>query len=218
MYDLHTHSTFSDGELIPAESARRAQYTGYDGIAITDHADASNLQWIIENQLKFKASFNSLSDNFKVIIGVELTHVLPREIEKLTNKARDFGADLVLVHGETLVEPVLKNTNRAAIEAGIDILAHPGLLSTEEAEVAKKNGVYLELTTRKGHSYSNALVYRRACEYGCKCVINNDFHEPGNYLPVSLIHNILLGIGISEEEIKNIFTNNKNVFMKKMEK
>lgn len=218
MYDLHTHSIFSDGELIPAESARRAQWTGYNGIAITDHADASNLQWIIENQLKFKESFNRYNKNFKVIIGVELTHVLPEEIDILVEKARKCGADIVLVHGETIVEPVLINTNRAAIEAGVDILAHPGLITTEEVKLAAKNNVYMELTTRKGHSYTNAHVYRKAIEYGCNCVINNDFHVPGDSLPIDLIHKILLGVGAEEEEIKKIFENNRNIFNKKLER
>jgi histidinol phosphatase-like PHP family hydrolase len=218
MYDLHTHSVFSDGELIPAESARRAQAAGYCGIAITDHADASNLLWIIENQLKFKESFNRYNKNFKVIIGVELTHVLPEEINTLSEKARNYGADIILVHGETVVEPVLKNTNIAAIEAGVDILAHPGLVTDEEIKLAIKNNVYMELTTRKGHSYTNAYVYKKSLELGCKCVINNDFHSPGDYLSINLINNVLLGLGASDKEIQNILENNKNIFLKKLEK
>jgi histidinol phosphatase-like PHP family hydrolase len=218
MYDLHTHSVFSDGELVPAESARRAQVAGYCGIAITDHADASNLLWIIENQLKFKESFNRYNKKFKVIIGVELTHVLPEEINSLTEKARNYGADIILVHGETVVEPVLKNTNRASIEAGIDILAHPGLITDEDIKLAAKNNVYMELTTRRGHSYTNAYVYRKSLEHGCRCVVNNDFHSPGDYLPINLINNVLLGLGALEEEIQNILENNKNIFLKKLEK
>jgi histidinol phosphatase-like PHP family hydrolase len=84
--------------------------------------------------------------------------------------------------------------------------------------VAVKNNVYMELTTRKGHSYTNAHVYKKANAFGCKCVINNDFHVPGDYLSINLIHNVLLGIGLVEEEIKKIFENNKNIFIKKMEK
>ncbi len=42
MIDLHTHSFFSDGELIPSELIRRAEAIGYKAIAITDHVDSSN--------------------------------------------------------------------------------------------------------------------------------------------------------------------------------
>ena len=41
MIDLHMHSTFSDGELIPAEVVSRALHAGYTHLAITDHADPS---------------------------------------------------------------------------------------------------------------------------------------------------------------------------------
>ena len=218
MYDLHTHSVFSDGELIPAESARRAQVASYSGIAITDHADASNLLWIIENQLKFKEAFNKYSKDFKVIIGVELTHILPNEINRLTEKARNNGADIILVHGETIVEPVMKNTNRAAIEACVDILAHPGLISDEDIKLAAKNNVYMELTTRKGHSYTNAHVYKKSLEYECNCVINNDSHAPEDYLSINTIKNVLLGAGVSEANIDRIFENNKHIFYSKLEK
>ena len=37
---LHTYTIFSDGELLPAELARRAKVAGYRAIAITNHADA----------------------------------------------------------------------------------------------------------------------------------------------------------------------------------
>jgi len=36
--DLHLHSTFSDGALIPAEVVSRALAAGYEALAITDHA------------------------------------------------------------------------------------------------------------------------------------------------------------------------------------
>jgi histidinol phosphatase-like PHP family hydrolase len=63
-----------------------------------------------------------------------------------------------VVHGETIVEPVLPGTNRAAIAAGVDILAHPGLITKEEAMLAAQKGVLLEITTRRGHSFTNGHV------------------------------------------------------------
>lgn len=215
--DLHTHTTFSDGVLIPAESARRAKKVGYSGIAITDHADSSNFQLIISNLLKFKEEFNSFSKDFKVIIGVELTHVLPSQIEKLTYLSRKEGADIVVVHGETIVEPVEEGTNAAAIDACVDVLAHPGLISDELVQKAKDNNVYLEITTRKGHSLTNAHVARLALKYGTNLVINNDFHTPGDYFSLKMLENCLKGAGLDEEHIKAVFENNKNLFMNKLE-
>jgi predicted metal-dependent phosphoesterase TrpH len=36
-YDLHTHSTFSDGTATPAENVALARERGLQGIAVTDH-------------------------------------------------------------------------------------------------------------------------------------------------------------------------------------
>jgi histidinol phosphatase-like PHP family hydrolase len=46
MIDLHTHTVFSDGELIPFELARRAENMGYKFIAFTDHMDFSSFDFI----------------------------------------------------------------------------------------------------------------------------------------------------------------------------
>lgn len=210
-YDLHTHTTFSDGVLIPAESARRAEVIGYSGIAITDHADDSNFKFIIEKQKEFQLRFNKASD-FKVIIGVEFTHVKPVLLEKVIFEARNFGADIVVVHGETIVEPVKEGTNRAAIEACADILAHPGLITEEDAKLAAKNGVALEITTRKGHSYTNGHVYNLAKRFGANLVLNNDFHAPGDNLSIEMLVEVLKGIGINERDISVIFENNEKIF------
>ncbi|MCX8084481.1 MAG: histidinol phosphate phosphatase domain-containing protein [Calditerrivibrio sp.] len=214
MYDLHTHTTFSDGVLIPSESCRRAKVKGYKGIAITDHADESNFLFLLEKQLKFKEDFNASSVDFKVIIGLEFTHVLPSRIGRITEIARSNGADIILVHGETIVEPVAEGTNRAAIEAKVDILAHPGLIKDEDAKLAAQNGIYLEITTRKGHSLTNAYVAMMAKKYGCNLVINNDFHAPGDYTDKDMATKILCGVGLNEEEIARVFENNRYLFNK----
>lgn len=201
MIDLHTHTIFSDGELIPAELARRAKVAGYRALAFTDHVDVSNLDFVLP-RLAAAAREYSVFLDMHILAGVELTHVPPALIAQEVARARDLGADLVLVHGETLVEPVDRGTNLAAIEAGVDILAHPGLVSAEEARLAAERGVFLEVTTRAGHGYSNGHVVAMARTYGAKVVVNNDAHAPRDVLEATLRQKIALGAGMTLDEYR----------------
>ena len=137
--DLHTHTVFSDGELIPAELVRRAMVLGHDVIAITDHVDMTNVEFVASNVAK---AVELCEDYIKVIPGVEITHVPPSKIDRVARMARAVGAQWIVVHGETVTEPVAPGTNRASVEnPEIDVLAHPGFITLEEAQLAKDNGV-----------------------------------------------------------------------------
>ena len=105
MIDLHTHSLFSDGELTPAELARRFEVAGYRTLAITDHGDQSNIDLIIPRLVAFCEEVNRL-EGIRLIPGIELTHIRPEAISALVSRSRKLGARLVVVHGETIVEPV----------------------------------------------------------------------------------------------------------------
>lgn len=200
MLDLHTHSVFSDGSLIPAELARRAKHAGYSGIALTDHVDSCNISWVLENLCR---GLSQMGPHLGVDLfpGVELTHVPPALIPDLADWARENGASLVVAHGETLVEPVPEGTNLAAVEAGVDILAHPGLITREEVELAAERGVALEISTRKGHCLANGHVAHMAAACGASLVINNDAHGPGDFVSRELRREIAMGAGLSREQI-----------------
>ena len=200
MIDLHTHTTFSDGELIPAEAARRAKVAGYRAMAFTDHADDSNLALILDNVRRVTAY--APYAGIDLLAGVELTHVPPGLIASLAARARDLGAQVVVVHGETVVEPVERGTNLAAIEAGVDILAHPGLITVEEVRLAAEKGVALEITTRKGHSLTNGHVAALARAHGATLVIDNDAHAPGDWVSRELRRAVALGAGLTEDEYR----------------
>jgi len=210
MIDLHTHSLFSDGVLVPSELVRRAVMKGYEVIAITDHADASNLDFTIP---RVAAVCKELSQRWDItaLPGIELTHIPPETFAELTERARSLGAVIVVAHGETLVEPVHPGTNRSAIEARVDILAHPGLITKGEAELAAKNNVYLEITSRKGHSLSNGHVAKIAGETGARLVIDTDTHEPGDLITDEQAADILLGAGLNREKVREIFGNSKEL-------
>jgi len=210
MIDLHTHSLFSDGALLPSELARRAQFAGYKALAITDHVDSSNIDFVIPRiagALKDIAKYLDLT----LIPGAEITHVPPELIGKLVSKARRLGAKIVVVHGETIVEPVIQGTNRAAIDAGADILAHPGLISTADMKKAKQKGVAIEITSRKGHCLSNGHVVKIAMEVGADLIINTDSHNPEDLITIELARIILHSAGIAENAVEKIFANSQKL-------
>jgi histidinol phosphatase-like PHP family hydrolase len=197
MIDLHMHTFLSDGELVASELIQRAVAAGYRALALTDHADSSNMEFLVRAACRAADDFNSRDDSpVCVVPGVEITHVIPAMIAELAERARSLGARIVVVHGETPVEPVPRGTNRAAIEAGVDVLAHPGLISPEEVERARDRGVALEITTRKGHSLTNGHVARLAREAGAMMVLNSDAHSPGDILTPLLRERTILGAGL----------------------
>jgi histidinol phosphatase-like PHP family hydrolase len=213
MIDLHTHSIFSDGELIPAELIRRAAAMGYEAIAITDHIDQSNIDLIIPRIVK---AIDALKDHIPVraLPGAEITHVPPALIPDIVKEARRLGAKIVVIHGETIVEPVLEGTNRAAVEAGADILAHPGLITEDDLLFAKEKGICLEITARKGHSLSNGYVAKKAVEMGIPLVINTDSHAPSDLISKPFAKKILKASGIDEDKIDSIFQNSHKLIEK----
>lgn len=208
MFDLHTHSIFSDGELVPSEMFRRFSAIGNKGIAITDHVDFSNISFVLSNLLKLK----ELESEIEFLVGVEITHVPPRLIGRAVELAWKEGAEIVLVHGETISEPVAEGTNSSALSEEISILAHPGLISEEEVERAKENRVYLEISARRGHSLANGHVAKIAEKLSCDLVINTDMHSPGDIINSETAKKILLGAGIKEPE--KVLKNNERLFRK----
>jgi putative hydrolase len=208
MIDLHSHSFFSDGALVPSEHVRRVEVLGYEAIAITDHADSSNIHILIPNLLRVARDLNPLSRT-RLIVGVELTHVPPALIAPLTAESRALGAQLIVVHGETPVEPVIPGTNRAALEAGVDLLAHPGFISEEDAALAASKHILLELSGRKGHSLTNGHVARMAERTGALLAINADAHAPGDFLSAEMAQKVGMGAGLSLEGYLQVRRNMK---------
>jgi histidinol phosphatase-like PHP family hydrolase len=206
MIDLHTHSLFSDGELTPAELARRFEVAGYRTLAITDHGDQSNIDLIIPRLVAFCEEVNRL-EGIRLIPGIELTHIRPEAIPALVSRSRKLGARLVVVHGETIVEPVAHNTNRMAIESSVDVLAHPGLIREEEVLLAKEHSVCLELTSRKGHSLTNGHVAKLAHRIGAPMILNSDAHATSDISPVARLHEVVLGAGLTGEDYHTMIEN-----------
>ncbi len=206
MIDLHTHTFFSDGDLLPSELVCRAKNAGYKTIALTDHCDFSNMDFVMRQVTRITAGLCRYY-KINVIVGCEITYIPPPLISKAVQRARKLGAKIVVVHGESPVEPVPKGTNRAAILSKCDILAHPGYISEKEVRLAKKNNVLLEITTRNGHRIGNRHVAKLAKKIGAKLVMDTDTHLAEDLLNEKKIKNVLKEAKLTYSDFKQMQIN-----------
>ncbi len=206
LIDLHAHSLLSDGALLPSELVRRYEVAGFSAVAITDHADSSNIDFVINSLEKVTTQLNRYW-KIRAIPGVELTHIPLQQFSGLVRHARKKGAKIVAAHGESPVEPVIKGTNRSAILAGVDILAHPGRITREDAMLAVKKKICLEITTRHGHSKTNKHVASMAKRYSAKLVFNSDSHLPEDIPDKALFLKTAKLAGLSGMDVKSAYYN-----------
>lgn len=203
MYNLHCHSLLSDGALLPSEIAVRFAVLGYKAIAITDHADYSNIKSIISGILEFTRHWPK-DAVLRVLSGIELTHLPLEQFKPLAKYARRQGIQIIIGHGETPAEPIVKGTNRAALEADIDILAHPGLITDEDLRLAKEKNIFLEITARAGHRETNNHVVAQARKIGANLMLNLDSHVPEDIISLDELKAVGLKAGLSESDILEI--------------
>ena len=204
MYDFHTHTFLSDGVLSPIELIRRALVRGYRAMAVTDHVGLGNLESVVKTLVTDCAQATSRWD-ILALPGVEITHVPKDDIDLVARTAKELGAKLVAVHGETPVEPVEPGTNEAALRSDfVDVLAHPGLITYDEARLAAERGIYLEVSARKGHSLANGHVAKTAKEAGASMVLDSDAHEPGDLLTPDMCQKVAKGAGLSDDEVYSV--------------
>ena len=213
MFDLHTHSLLSDGELLPSELARRYEEKGYKAIAITDHVDMSNIKSVSAAIVEFCHHWPA--NRIKVIPGLELTHLPLEQFHVCVEIARKSGIQWIVAHGETPVEPVYPGTVRAAIEAGVDLIAHPGYVNEQDAALAAKKAVSFELSGRKGHCLSNGHVAQMALKYGVKLCINSDAHSPSDIMRRDELLSVGLGAGLTSVQLTNV-QNDMETFVQKI--
>lgn len=216
VYDFHTHTSLSDGALSPMELIRRASVNGYHAIALTDHAGTDSLNRVIQETTEACALARAYWD-ILAIPGIELTHVPAQAISETAEKAKQLGACIVVVHGETIVEPVEKGTNLAALHSPhVDILAHPGLISLEEAQLATANGIFLEISARKGHCLTNGHIARLAQQAEAKLLLCSDAHDEHDLLTATLADSVMRGTGLDAAICQQVLTINPQTLLKRL--
>jgi putative hydrolase len=215
LYDFHTHSYHSDGELSPLELIRRACVNGYGVIAITDHLALGSLERVIK-EVSRDCELAKKYWDIMAFAGVELTHLPPEAIDDLAREARTLGAKVVVVHGESIAEPVAEGTNMAAVKSSyVDILAHPGLITDEAAAIAAEKGIFLELSGRKAHSSTNRHVALISARTGAKMIVDSDAHDEDDLLTEEKVETILEKAGVIDRR-QEILEQNPRLLMEKI--
>jgi histidinol phosphatase-like PHP family hydrolase len=196
------------------ELIRRAFAADHRAVALTDHASFSNIEAVIASLVRDCKKADAWG--IEAIPGVELTHVPVRYIDEAVRKSRKAGAEIVVIHGETLVEPVERGTDHEAVtNPDVDILAHPGMISIDDVELAAKNDVFLEITCRKGHSLSNGHVASLAREAGAKLLVNTDTHAPGDLSTMEFANTVARGAGMTPDEVRDALVDNAEELLKR---
>lgn len=209
IHDFHSHTYLSDGELSPVELIRRAVVAGYATLAITDHCGIGDLQRIISTLKADRDAVRDAWPEIEVFVGVELTHLPPAVIPQAAYRARELGAEIVNVHGETPAEPTAPGTNAAATHCElVDILVHPGLITEEDATAAKERGIFLEITYGRGHSLTNGHVAKTALHVGANLLVNSDAHIPPGLLSPEMAQRIARGAGLSAAQAQQVLQQN----------
>ena len=137
-YDLHVHSTFSEGESTVLQFAEQAKTLGYAGICFSEFYEGrAHLE-----KLKAEIAKAEKKSSIEILLGLEAGNI--KELRRLADMRGMF--DILLVYGGDL------RLNRAAVETKeVDILTHPERgrydsgLNHVMARLAKRNHVAVEI-------------------------------------------------------------------------
>ncbi|MCI4351436.1 MAG: histidinol phosphate phosphatase domain-containing protein [Thermoplasmata archaeon] len=199
-FDFHAHTLLSDGAQSPTDMWSAAAQRGHRLLALTDHVALEDARPLLRRLQEEATAFEE--GPLTTLVGVELSKVPPLRIAEAARRARRAGAEIVIVHGETLMEYVPPGTNHAALDAPeVDLLAHPGLLSERDAELAHRHGKVLELSGRRMHGLTNGIVAARAIAAGADLVVDSDAHHFEELIPSELARRIARGAGLRPQAV-----------------
>ena len=202
LIDFHSHTRLSDGRHELAEWVDLAAANGYRVLGVSDHVGPRHAAEQVRRLCEQIAALPPRHDGVQVIAGCEITRVPPESIADIAACVREAGAQIVIVHGETGMDVPAPGVNRGAIEARVDILAHPGLITESDVQRAAELGVVLEISGRPVHSLTNGHVWQLARRYGAQVVIDSDSHVAADLFTAARRQLVARGAGLSDAEYR----------------
>lgn len=158
VYDLHSHTTASDGVLTPEELIIRAKHRGVHVLAITDHDSISGLS---------AAQNYALSQDINIINGIELSVTWKK------NHIHVIGLNIDTTHDELSLRlaELQKIRQARAIEIGVR-LEEVGIQNalTGAQQFSANNNItrthFARFLVKAGKASSMSNVFKRYLAYG----------------------------------------------------
>ncbi|EAX46575.1 phosphoesterase PHP domain protein [Thermosinus carboxydivorans Nor1] len=101
--------------------------------------------------------------------------------------------------------------------AAIGVTDHASMSNWEEALLAKEQHIFIEVTSRGGHSLTNGHVVTTALAAGALLLVNSDTHTPGDLLSTGFARKVAQGAGIAENLlIETVLKDNPRLLLKKL--
>lgn len=208
--DLHTHSTWSDGQASIREMALAAQARGRRVLAVTDHSQSLGVangltpERLRAQREEINAVQAELGAGFLLLQGSEIEIRADGQLDFTDEVLAELDIVVASLH-TSLRQPRAQVTARllqAIQNPNVDIIGHPtGRLLPDRAgadldmdvilQAAAQHGVALEINANPARLDLDDPLARRALELGCLLAINTDAHRPGEF---DLVH---FGVGIA---------------------
>lgn len=193
--DLHTHSTWSDGQVSIETMARAAQARGLRYLVVSDHsrslgiANGLSIERLQAQAAEVRAVNERLGPDFRVLHGVEMEIKADGGLDYPDEVLAELDVVIASLH-VGLSQPSEQVTRRAlaAIDnPHVDILGHPtGRLMPDRAGAdldmgaillaASATGTILEINSNPRRLDLSDVHARRAMELGVKLAVNTDAH------------------------------------------
>jgi len=194
--DLHTHTTFSDGENTLEEMVNKAREKGYEYIGISDHAPSvqsrgeKEVRHLLEKRREEIENMNKHYKDIKILFGMEVNILadyslgLPDEMLELL----DYSIASVHTSFEMDRDKMTERILTALANPHISLWGHPsGRLINERDgidvnwtkifEFASKNKKIIEINSQPQRlDLADDLVYE-AIKAGVDLIVNTDSHN-----------------------------------------
>jgi DNA polymerase (family 10) len=197
--DLHSHSTWSDGQATIEEMWQTAGRHGYEFLALTDHSHSLGVTngltvERLHEQRAIVAEINRRSGGPCLLHGIELEIRADGTLDFPDEVLAELDFVIASVHsafGQTR-DKMTARLIAAARNPHVDLIGHPTgrLIGRREGydvdvealiQVCAETGTALEINANPARLDLADVHARRALEKGCWLAIDTDAHEPSNF-------------------------------------